>query len=348
MTVDYAEPPAEHWDKRQPPEPLHTYTPGGDFMFNIPENTPAVWGKGMDVGWAVGEALMVCGPPGVGKTTLTGQLVSASLTGGNVLDLPVTQCERILYLAMDRPQQIARSLRRHFHPNQHAEVNERLVIWKGPPPADMAKNPDLLRDMCLEAKADRVVVDSLKDAAIGLSEDAVGAGYNNARQKALAAGIDVLELHHQVKRGADGGAPNTLSDVYGSTWLTGGAGSVILLSGKPGDTIVEFRHLKQPADTIGPYKVIHDHPAGLSTVWNAADPLAMIQASRGQGITARDYAAALFEKDKPTANEIEKARRKLNALNRSGVIGSIETPATNGGNPGKVYHLPVQGLATAA
>lgn len=345
---DYAEPPADYWEQRKDAQkPLHTFTLGGDFMFNIPDETPAVWGAGQDVAWAEGEALMVCGPPGVGKTTLTGQLVAGSLFGGTVLDLPVTPCERVLYLAMDRPQQIARSLRRHFTRKQHAEVNKRLVIWKGPPPADIAKNPDLLRDLCIEANANRVFVDSLKDAAIGLSEDGVGAGYNNARQKALAAGIEVLELHHQVKRGADGGAPNTLADVYGSTWLTGGAGSVILLSGKPGDTIVDFRHLKQPADTIGPFKVMHDHAAGVSSIWNAADPLAMIQASRGQGITARDYAAALFEKDKPTANEIEKARRKLNALNKAGVIGSVEVAAVNGGNPGKVYHLPAP-LAAAA
>lgn len=347
MTADYAEPPAEYWEKQEPPKPLHTFTPGGNFMFDIPDKTPAVWGAEQDVAWAVGEALMICGSPGVGKTTLTGQLVAGSLFGGDVLGLPVTPCDKVLYLAMDRPQQIARSLRRHFTRAQKEEVNNRLTIWKGPPPADLAKNPDLLRDLCLEAGANRVVVDSLKDAAIGLSEDAVGAGYNNARQKALAADIEVLELHHQVKRGADGGTPNTLSDVYGSTWLTGGAGSVILLSGKPGDTIVDFRHLKQPADTIGPFKVMHDHAAGISSVWNAADPLAMIQASRGQGITARDYAAALFEKDKPTANEIEKARRKLNAMNKAGVIGSVETPATNGGNPGKVYHLPTP-LAAAA
>ncbi|MCF3137665.1 helicase RepA family protein [Paenarthrobacter sp. AR 02] len=325
----------------------HAFTLGGDFMFNMSEGTPAWWGEGQDILAARGESTIICGPPGVGKTTLTGQLVAGSLFGGRVLDMPVAQCERLLYIASDRPQQIARSLRRNFTRDQHEVVNERLVIWKGPPPADMAKNPDLLRDMCLEAGADRVVVDSLKDVAIGLSEDAVGAGYNNARQKALAAGVDVLELHHQVKRGADGGAPNTLSDVYGSTWLTGGAGSVILLSGKPGDTIVDFRHLKQPSATVGPFKVMHDHASGTSSVWNAADPLAMIQASRGQGITAREYAAALFEKDKPTPNEIEKARRKLTAMNNAGSIAVVELPAINGGNPSKVYRMPTV-LATAA
>ncbi len=33
----------------------------------------------------------------------------------------------------------------------------------------------------------------------------------------------------------------------GSTWLTSGLGSVIVLDGEPGDPTVELRHLKQPA-----------------------------------------------------------------------------------------------------
>jgi hypothetical protein len=36
------------------------------------------------------------------------------------------------------------------------------------------------------------------------------------------------------------------------TWLTSGAGSVILLNGQPGDPIVSLHHLKQPAAAVGP------------------------------------------------------------------------------------------------
>lgn len=184
---------------------MHGFTPGGDYMFNIPDESPAWWGSGQEILGAEGEALMICGASGVGKTALGGQIVAARLFGREVLGFPLTECNRVLYLAMDRPQQIARSLRRHFSRELHEEANNRLLVWKDPPPADMAKNPDLLRDLTLEVGADMVVVDSLKDAAIGLSEDAVGAGYNGARQKALSAGVEVLELHHQVKRGIDGG-----------------------------------------------------------------------------------------------------------------------------------------------
>lgn len=313
---------------------------GGDFMFDIPDITPAVWGEGSDVLWAEGEALIIAGPSGVGKTTLVGQLVRGLIgLGGDVLGYPLKQCTRVLYLAMDRPAQIGRSLRRHFTPDQRDAVNERLTIWRGPPPADIAKNPALLRQLCLDAGANVVIVDSLKDAAIGLSEDAVGAGYNSARQLALAAGIEVIELHHQVKRGSNGDNPNTLADVYGSTWLTGGAGSVILLWGQAGDSIIGFSHLKQPGEPVGPFQIVHDHARGETTIWHAADPIAMLIASRGQGITVGDYASALFETDKPTPNEIEKARRRLTKLETVGKITSKEIVGGASGKPAKVFHL---------
>ncbi|BCT76088.1 hypothetical protein SCMU_19300 [Sinomonas cyclohexanicum] len=315
------------------------FTDGGAFIFDLPAETPAVWGRGQNVLWAEGESTMIVGPPGVGKTTITGQVVRALIFGGTVLGYRVRPQGRILYLAMDRPAQIARSLKRQFSPDDREAVSENLVVHKGPPPADMAKNTDILVQMCRAARAAVVVVDSLKDAAVGLSEDAVGAGWNIARQKALAAGVQVLELHHQVKRGANGEAPTTLADVYGSAWITGGAGSVILLAGTAGDPIVELRHLKTPAEPVGPFKVIHDHDRGQSTVWHAADPIDMARASKGAGVEATDLAKAMFSKDRPTANEIEKARRKLNSLVRSGHLVIVERHSVLGGAARKAYVL---------
>ena len=59
-----------------------------------------------------------------------------------------------------------------------AELDERLRIWPGPPPHDLARHPSLLARLCDQAGADTVVIDSLKDAALKLSEDEVGAAYN--------------------------------------------------------------------------------------------------------------------------------------------------------------------------
>lgn len=321
-----------------PPRIPAPYRDGGSFIFDIPDKIPAIWGAGQDVLWAEGEALMIVGSSGVGKTTLTGQVVRGLLFGGDLLGLPVKQLDGpVLYLAMDRPKQIARSLARHFQPSERDHVAENLIIWPGPPQMDLAKYPGMLTEMCKKINASAVVVDSLKDAAIGLSEDAVGAGYNSARQQALAAGIEVLELHHQVKRGPNGEAPTSLADVYGSAWLTGGAGSVALLSGVAGDTIVGFSHLKQPAETVGPFKVLHDHPRGISSVHNTADPLHMAEAAGPDGITVTDFARALYDSEKPSKNEIEKARRRLDSLVKKSLLDKGERPVEGGGKPTSVY-----------
>lgn len=328
----------EHMEADNTPALDKPYVDGGSFIFDIPDTIPAIWGDGQNVLWAEGEALMIVGSSGVGKTTLTGQVVRGLLFGGDLLGLPVKQLGGpVLYLAMDRPKQIARSLSRHFKPSEREHVASNLIIWQGPPQMDLAKYPGMLAEMCKKVNASAVVVDSLKDAAIGLSEDAVGAGYNNARQIALAEGIEVLELHHQVKRGPNGEAPTSLADVYGSAWLTGGAGSVALLSGVAGDTIVGFSHLKQPAETVGPFKVLHDHSRGISTVHQTADALHMAEASGTEGITVNEYARALYDSDKPTRNEVEKARRKLDGLVKMHLLEKGERPVEGGGKPTSVY-----------
>lgn len=309
---------------------------GAAFILDAPEEIPAIWGNGQEVLWARGESLIIVGPPGVGKTTLASQIIRARLgIGRPVLGLPIEKgTRRVLYLAMDRPAQIARALRRSFTEHDRAVLAEQLVVWAGPPPSDLAKNPTELAGLAQTFDADTVIIDSLKDAFLGLSNDEEAAGYNRARQYALAEGVELIELHHQVKRGAGGTRPNTLADVYGSAWITAGAGSVVLLYGDAGDPIVEFRHLKQPAAEVGPYRVIHDHLSGSTDIFHAADLLQLAQACGARGIEAKNAACALFETDRPSAPQVEKARRKLEALTREGHLhrvgetGRTGTPAS--------------------
>lgn len=318
---------------------------GGAFVLDTPARVPAVWGTGADVLWSEGEALILAGPPGVGKTTLTGQLVRGLLgLQGEVLGYAIVPAaHRVLYLAMDRPRQIARSLARHFTSDERDVLDERLVVWPGPPPADLARLPELLADLAREAGASHIVLDSLKDAAVGLTEDEVGAMYNRARQTALAAGVEVLELHHVVKRGPNGARPSTLADLYGSTWITAGAGSVVLLWGAAGDPIVDLHHLKQPAEPVGPLRVIHDHEHGISQVWQSTDPLVVLRLAGEAGVSAQRLAAAMFETDKPDRNQIEKARRRLARLATDGLAEAVEgPPPVGGGKPQTAYRAITQ------
>lgn len=305
----------------------YAFTAGGSFILDTSPDPEPLWGDGQDVLLADGEALIIAGGQGLGKTTLAQQLTLGRCGFGEYADLlgyPVKPGDRrTLYLAMDRPRQAARSFRRMVGESWRHELNDRLVVWQGPPPADLAKFSGLLLDLCRKADADTVVVDSLKDAAVGLTDDEVGAGYNRARQTAVAAGVQVVELHHNRKAisGVKAAQP-TIDDLYGSTWLPSGAGSVVLLTGAPGDPIVGLHHVKQPADPVGPLKVIHDHAAGRSDVWHAADLLTM--ATKPGGVSAVDVARALFDTDKPTANEKEKARRRLEKKTREGVLAVLQ------------------------
>ncbi|WFE44277.1 AAA family ATPase [Verrucosispora sp. WMMD1129] len=310
---------------------------GGAFVLDIPDTPPAVWGDGEHVIWAEGEALMIAAPQGVGKTTLAIQLVRARLgLADQVLGHTVRPGDgRVLYLAMDRPAQFQRAARRIFRPQDRALLDERLAIWKGPPPYDMAQRRDILAVMAQKAKADTVVVDSIKDAALGIAEDAVGAGYNRARQQALTEGIQVLELHHTIKRGANGSAPDDLAGVYGSTWLTSGAGSVVSLWGEAGDPVVTWRHLKQPSQEVGPFRVVHDHEHGTSTVEVNVDLVALVRRTGVQGLTAMEYAVALFERPNPSRAQKEKARRLLEKKVNAGHLS--RTGGETGGSPARYY-----------
>jgi hypothetical protein len=76
---------------------------------------------------------------------------------------------------------------------------------------------------------------------------------------------------------------------------------VVLLNGKLGDAIVSFHHIKQPASEVGPFKIIHDHDTGRSKIWHSVD--LVLLAKQPGGLTAVAAAMAIFETDKPTANE---------------------------------------------
>lgn len=310
---------------------------GASFILDIPPAIPALWGDGNDVLWAEGESLMIAGPMGLGKTTLVGLLVRAQLGlgGGIVLGEKVAQQHgRILILAMDRPAQIARALARQFSEDDRAILSERVTIWRGPPPADVARNPALLLKLAQAADAAVVYLDSIKDAAVGLSDDEVGAGYNRARQMLLADGRQLVECHHTVKRGPNGGLPTTVADIYGSAWLTNGTGSIVLLSGEPGDPIVGFRHCRCPANELGPWELLHDAEVGEITIYHSTDLLALVRAKGADGLTARDAATAITGKQEPTKADIEKARRKLEAQCAERVL--VRVDGSKGGTSGGV------------
>ncbi len=313
----------------------------GDALFDVPDDVPAIWGRDVEVLWAQGEPMVIVAPSGVGKTTLMGQVVMG-LCGierfSEPLGYPVRPGDRVLYVAADRPQQIMRSLRRHIDASDQELLADRLRLWQGPPPSDLASRPETLLDMVSTHGATHVVLDSLKDMAAGLTEDTVANGLNRALQLCIAEGIEVAALHHQ-RKGVLGEAPKKLEDVYGSTWITAGVGSVLLLWGEAGSPLVELVHLKQPAETVGPMRIEHDHRRGVSHALGGWDPLVWLRGRGLQWATATEAATAMTGKSRPSAVERTRARRHLERLAEAG-LAERELRGRVGGSTGEWFFRP--------
>lgn len=337
-------PPVVDWQAPPPPDdsPVavgrvegRAFVGGGRFVLDAPKRVPALWGSGDDVLWASGESLLVAAPQGVGKSTIAQQVAFARIGAlpPELLGFPIEADDRpLVYVAADRAQQIRRSMARMVGESQRATLDALLRVWPGPLPFTLVDDPSRLAAWLVEQRAGTVVIDSLKDIAVGLAEDAVGAAVNQARQHVLAAGIEVIELHHQ-RKGQDGRKPRTLEDVYGSTWITAGAGSVVLLWGEAGDPYVELIHLKQPVAEVGPLTVRHDHERGRTTLPDAIDVLDLA----AKGVTATEAAQAIYDVSAPSRNQRERARRRLEKLADDGRLARVP-PVEKGGSV--TYLLP--------
>lgn len=320
-------PPDDPYDNGIPARTPYTFTRGGSFILDGSDRPAAWWGEGDNIIGADGEALLIAGGQGTGKTTLAQQLAlgRAGFTDeyGSLLGFPVAPATgRVLYLAMDRPRQIARSLRRMVGEAWRAELDDRLTVWEGPPPHDMARDTSLLTRMAQDAGASHVIVDSLKDAALRLIEDEGGAAWNRARQTALHAGIQLTELHHSRKGDKTGAEKPTVDSIYGSTWITSGAGSVLLLSGAPGDPLIKLHHVKQPVADVGPLEITHDPQTGATTLCNEVD--LVILAKSVDGLSALAAAKAMYDAETPDKNQKARARRRLDRLTDLDLLAVVD------------------------
>ncbi len=296
--------------RAEPQQQAHRrFHSGGSFILDQPTNTPVVWGEGERVLWAEGEGLLLVGGDGVGKSTLAQQLMLARLgLRDTFLGLPVAPAQgKVLYLAMDRPRQIRRSLARMVTEEDRALLDARLAFWEGPLPFDPTANAQALADWIdgdLGSGFSDVIADSMKDLAPGLSDDKVGAAINSAMQEVLARGMQWLGLHHNRKPAADRTTEYGIADVYGSRWLTAGMGSVVLVVGDAGSPEVQLRHVKQPVALVGPLLVAHEHSEGRSSVRRPrTNALGVLQESPGEEFTTKQITEAVWGKSDAAARK---------------------------------------------
>jgi 5S rRNA maturation endonuclease (ribonuclease M5) len=328
---------------------------GGDFIFSAEEQIPAVWGKGDHVLWAEGEPLMIVGPTGAGKTTVGAQVILGLLGGPNeVLGYPTRTYQRGLYLAMDRPRQIARALARNFKALGQEWLNEHLEVWKGPPPSDVVKHPGLLLQMAQRANAEFIVIDSLKDLAGRLSDEETAFALQQAFQLCVTAGVQVLIYHHQRKSNGAPGQPKKPTDidaVYGNMMLTAGMGSVLLVwAERAGDEMVILSHLKQPSESVWYEQVAqHHHATGTTTLAESdegpIDPWSTFEglAEAGDGVAASVLAKSLYPNVENPKTRNARADRLIQGWVKEGKAQEcgFDRPGGRGGGGGGRRYRPV-------
>ena len=159
-------------------------------------NLVRLWGDGDKVLAAQGQGTLIVGPQGVGKSTL-GQLFVFTrmrlLPSPTLLDYAVAEDDRpILYLALDRPDQIAQSMARMVDTGNEdvAAKLKRQLIVKTTIPFKADLDPDLFAEYALETGRDLglVVCDSVKDLLTDVNSGEAGIGVqyddtNPARQR---------------------------------------------------------------------------------------------------------------------------------------------------------------------
>lgn len=289
----------------------------GGVVLAAPKVIPAVWGDSVrGVLWSRGETFVLCGQPGVGKSTVAQQVVIRLLgvRDDPLFGLQVNPARRVLYVAADRYGQILRSVRRMVSDDDYAALEERLALMRSLPyPATDRGAPDRTAVFCEREGVDTVVVDSLYNVLPSLKEQDV-LPFVELTKALLTSGVEVMVVHHTRKATSENKRPTTLADVEGSGAIGKSAGSVLLLHGEPGDEQIEGLHVKQPGEPVGPLEITHDHEAGASEAFvrpSVRDALRDLGAARADAVAMACYGEV-------SVSSVKRARAKLEALVRRG------------------------------
>lgn len=247
---------------------------GETFLLKSDVSITPVWGTEQKPRWASGEPFLIFAPPGVGKSSLAQNLALGRLGVPGfktVLGEPVApSMGQVLYIAADRPAQVARSWRRMVTEEDGDLLRGYLRVWPGPIPFSVSKQPDAFLPWIESFEGIKlVVVDSLFNVAPSLTDEDGSARANNAFQQVVAAGIDLLVIHHDRKRQESERKKMSSDDMYGGRAISAGAGAICYLDGEPGSGTFEARWLKTPAGALAKKSCSIDFKSG--KVWEDSD-----------------------------------------------------------------------------
>jgi len=255
-------------------------------------------------------------------------LAPADILGWPVEPIPTDQT--ILYIAADRPKQAMRSLRRMIPTTAKNLVRERLIFEHTR--QLYADQPHNILEACQQANAKVVVIDSTKDVAVGpLKDEATAKSFMDNIQACIANDIEVIYMHHPRKAPNETGKREIdIDDVYGSTWLTAGAGSVLLVNGKPGSGLLRVEQLKAPSQFIQPFDVSVNYDTGELTKRTIRDLEDWLE---NYGMPVTRLQAAAFEQGLPEDDIDTDGGPYKNTVRRLERLATDGTVAKTGKNP---------------
>ena len=289
-------------------------------------NAPPIWGEGGQALWAPGQGQMIFGSDGVGKSAVLQQVCMAriGIRDSSVLGFNIEPSDKtILYLALDRPEQIKRSIARMVNLNDsviYSRFKEKFIFWKGVLPFSCDFDPKGFAEWCMKIGGDNlgmVIGDSVKDMVSSCVDDGAGIGFNDTVQALLNYGVEVGVCHHNRKNSKDG-KPRKLDDVYGSRWLVAGLGSVLNIWKYENDKDRrELTQLKTPyGEAIDPIDYEDNYVKGISEVAQSKTGIlmdALIRAGE-QGMTIEDIVLLLYKRVKDKDSDYDAYRQRTYRL----------------------------------
>lgn len=233
-----------------------------DFVAAGPDPTETcIWGvpeQGGVMAWAENQGVIVAGPPGTGKSTIALQVIlrRVGILEGDVLGMPVIPSDDpLVYLALDRADQIRQSIRRMVPPSAAREAVQRLLMIDNLPPTVDLRQVESFIGWLQGMGAKGVVMDSAKDLGFDLNDSSEGQAFNFLVQATLRAGVQIFVTHHSRKVPRGDRKPLTLNDLHGSQWVAAGAGSVIMLDGEAGPQPKRLVHVKPLTVPMAPLQL---------------------------------------------------------------------------------------------
>lgn len=292
----------------------------GSAVFDVPAQPQSIWGEDDECLWPKLQPLMLYANTGLGKTTVVQRVALARIGIGpsEVLGYPVEPLpagEKIIYIAADRPIQAMASLRRMVTDDDETRrILDERWIWETKRQV-RADRPNAFLELCERHNGTMLILDSAKDVAPGPLKDEEPAGkLVDAWSRCIANEIDVAAMHHPRKGQSSTAPPDSVDEIYGSSMLANGAGSILSMYGVPGSGTAGMVQLKMPARQAPAMDIVFNYETGTITRRNYRDLNDFLQ--RGEWVTVRQVAAFLYAKPEHevTHPERKRATRKLQNL----------------------------------